>query len=94
MKTVIHIRTDITRRSTDRYHSLQVTYCDQLNHRKQTLSLFFLIMNNVLCIIQFTDLLPPSPFLLFSFLSCLSDQSIKKTMSTFLEHIPMIDIGE
>ena len=94
MKTVIHIRTDTTRRSTDRYYSFPVTRYDRLHHRKQTLSLFFLIMNNVLCIIQFTGLLSPSSLLLFSFLSCLGDQPIKKTMSTFLEHISMIDIGE
>ena len=54
------------------------TMIDCIIENKHLVYFVFLIMNNVLCIIQFTDLLPPSPLLLFSLLSCLKGQSIKK----------------
>ena len=66
IKTVIYIRIDTEKRSIDGYYSFQVTYYDRLHHPKQTLSAFFGIMNNILCIIQFADLsLPPSLSLFF-----------------------------
>ena len=77
IKTVIYIRIDTEKRSIDGYYSFQVTYYDRLHHPKQTLSVFFFIMNNVSYIIQFTDLLLPSSLSLFSFLSCLRGHLLK-----------------
>ena len=47
------------------------TMIDCIIEKKYLVYFVFVIINNVLYIIQFTDLLLLSPLLLFSFLSCL-----------------------